>query len=137
VFFFSFLKKNVLFNFQLSEFGFEKLWWLDWILKMVVRTVWEFNLRSFNFDWNTKRPHTSTVPKFEVLSGIPKDLTRLRYPNLKFTIKNIQNKKYIKFSKLKKYWTFQQPNFLKELVTLILHLWWRYVGAKVKPCQAP
>jgi len=69
---------------------------------MVVRTVQEFNSGSFNFDWNTKRPHASTVPKFEVLSGIPKDRKRLQYLNLKFTIKNIQNKKYIKFSKLKK-----------------------------------
>jgi len=70
---------------------------------MVVRTVQEFNSGSFNFDWNTKRPHASTVSKFEVLTltGIPKDRTRLRYPNLKFTLKNIQNKKYIKFSKLK------------------------------------
>jgi len=70
---------------------------------MVVRTVQEFNSGSFNFDWNTKRPHASTVSKFEVLTltGIPKDRMRLRYPNLKFTLKNIQKKKYIKFSKLK------------------------------------
>jgi len=70
---------------------------------MVVRTVQEFNSESFNFDWNTKRPHASTVSKFKVLTltGIPKDRMRLRYPNLKFTLKNIQNKKYIKFSKLK------------------------------------
>jgi len=69
---------------------------------MVTRTIQEFNSESFNFDWNTKRPYASTVPKFEDLSGIPKDRTRLRYPNLKFTIKNIQNKKYIKFSLSKK-----------------------------------
>jgi len=35
---------------------------------MVVRTVQEFNSGSFNFDWNTKRPHASTVSKFEVYS---------------------------------------------------------------------
>jgi len=54
----------------------------------------KFNSRSFNFDWNTKRPHVSTVSKFKVLTltGIPKDRTLLRYPNLKFTLKNIQNK---------------------------------------------
>jgi len=43
------------------------------------------------------KDHTRTVSKFEVLTltGIPKDRTCLRYPNLKFTLKNIQNKKNI------------------------------------------
>jgi len=40
---------------------------------------------------------------------------RLRYPSLNFTIKNIQNKKYIKFSKLKKILNISTINFSKEL----------------------
>ena len=46
-------------------------------------------------------PYKSLIREVLTLIGIPKDRTRLQYPNLKFTLKNIQNKKYIKFSKLK------------------------------------
>jgi len=82
-----------------------------------------FDLKSYDdsiefLKWSFT-PYKSLIQEVLTLIGIPKDRTRLRYPNLKFcleyqrttrlqypnlkfTIKNIQNKKYIKFSKLKK-----------------------------------